>query len=380
MTFFSSAQDTTGTGCELDASFTYSISGGTINFSNTSTGEPAFPFYDWTIDGLSSAMENPSFPTADFEASEEVCLTVFDSLEDCIDTYCTTIFFDDDDSTGTGDDSTGTGCALSAYFTYTITGGTLNLFNGSTGEPAFPFYDWTVDGMTSFLENPTFSTAGFEPTEVVCLTVYDSLEDCIDTYCTTIYFGADDTTGGDSTGCALAASFTYSVAGGTLSLTNTSTGEPPFPEYTWTVDGMTSYEENPTFSTTDFEESEEVCLSVFDSTEDCFDIYCMTIYFNDDSTGGTDSTASLTFDTKKPIDIYPNPAKEVLNIAFNGNDNIQYLAIYSITGEMILAKQITAATEQYSLDVNSLPRGVYVIQLTDPTNPEKGITKKFVKE
>ena len=132
------AQDTTG--CALIANFTYTVSGETLSLTNTSTDEPFWPFYSWTVDGLISSLENPTFPTTDFETCEEVCLTVYDSLEDCMDTYCMTIFFEDDTLVH---DSTG--CEVITNFTFVRSEETIFFTNTSTGEPADVMYRWYID-------------------------------------------------------------------------------------------------------------------------------------------------------------------------------------------------------------------------------------------
>ncbi|NOQ72379.1 MAG: T9SS type A sorting domain-containing protein [Crocinitomix sp.] len=367
------AQDSLG--CDLIADFTYTVSGETLYLTNTSTDEPVWSFYDWSVDGLSSGLENPTFPTTDFEASELVCLTVFDSLEDCIDTYCLTIYFEDDTLV---EDSTE--CELIADFTYTVSGGMLNLTNTSTGEPLWPYYSWMVDGLSSGLENPSFSTADFEESEEVCLTVYDSLEDCMDTYCMTIYFEGDtlddDTT---TVECDLEADFTYSYEDGVLTLTNTSTGEFGTTTYNWNVDGLSSSDENPTFPTADFEESEVICLTVYsiDSAFGCIDTVCYTFFF-DDSTG-VDSTANIISLEKLAVEIYPNPAHDALNISIsNGNGN-QQIIIYNTIGEMVRMDQVGLNNSQTTIDVSDLPKGLYIINVIDAENPANSIQEKFIK-
>jgi PKD repeat protein len=136
------AQDTLG--CPLEASFTYSVSGGNLYLTNTSTDEPTWPFYFWTVDGSTSYAENPIFPTAGFEGSEEVCLTVSDSSEECIDMICMILYFDEDSVIV--DDSLG--CDLNASFTYSISGGEITFTNTSTGEPVDAMYNWAIDDLT----------------------------------------------------------------------------------------------------------------------------------------------------------------------------------------------------------------------------------------
>ena len=68
----------------------------------------------------------------------------------------------------------------------------------------------------------------------------------------------------DSTDCLVEASFTYEISGGYLNLTNTTSGA-EYPVYSWWVDGLSSWEENPSFSRAFFEYEENVCLEVYDS-------------------------------------------------------------------------------------------------------------------
>jgi hypothetical protein len=287
-----------------------------------------------------------------------------------------TIYFEDDDTTGM-DDSTG--CDLIADFSYTISGGTLYLTNTSTGEPADPFYTWTVNGMYAYTENPSFSTADFDYDEEVCLTVYDSLEECTDTYCMIISFEDDSTGGTDSTGCELIASFTYSLGASTLNLTNTSTDEPVGAYYYWTVDGLASYDENPTFSTADFESEEEVCLTVYDSLEECTDTYCMLISF-DDSTGGTDSTASVLTYKELTAAIYPNPVNDNLNVQLNTTNGPVKIFIYNAVGELILTEQFNTQSGLNTIDVTALSQGLYILHITEIGDTQRQLQKKFYKE
>ncbi|MFT5819711.1 MAG: hypothetical protein ACI8ZM_000936 [Crocinitomix sp.] len=363
------AQDTLG--CDLIASFTYTVSGETLYLTNTSTDEPVWSFYDYTVDGLSSSLENPTFPTTDFEASELVCLTVYDSTEECIDTYCLTIYFEDDTIV---DDTTG--CELIANFTYTVSGGLLNLTNTSTGEPLWPFYSWMVDGLTSGLENPSFSTADFEGSEEVCLTVFDSLEDCMDTYCLTIYF-EDDTLVDDSTECEVDANFTFARSEETIFFTNTSTGEPVDVMYRWYIDWtLVSEDENPSFDVADFEPSKTMCLEVYNEDWSCFDSTCQVI--NIDSLV-IDSTASLSPQDKLTVDIYPNPAQDALNISVASANGNQQVIIYNTVGEIVRMDQVGLNNSQTTIDVSNLPNGLYIINVIDAENPANSIQEKFIK-
>ncbi len=367
--FSANAQDTLG--CGLIANFTYTVSGETLYLTNTSTDEPLWPFYNWTVDGLSSSEENPTFPTVGFEESELVCLTVFDSTEECVDTYCMTIYFEDDTLV---DDSTA--CELIANFSYTISGGTLNLTNTSTGEPAWPHYSWMVDGLSSTIENPSFPTADFEASEEVCLTVYDSLEECIDTYCMTIYF-EDDSLDDDSTGCAVNANFTFVRSEETIYFTNTSTDEPVDAMYRWYIDWvLASEEENPSFDVADFEPSKTMCLEVYTADWTCYDSLCQVITIDSID---IDSTASIGGLEKPTVEIYPNPVHDALNITVSNANGNQQIAIYTTIGELVRMDQVGLNNKQATIDVSNLPKGLYIINIIDEENPNNNIQEKFIK-
>lgn len=360
--------------CPVEASFTYEIEDGFLNLTNTSTGVIG-AFYSWSVDGLTSWEENPSFSTITFEAEENVCLTVWDSIEDCSDTYCELIAFDvvDDDSVFI--DSTD--CEVEASFTYEIEGGYLNLTNTTTGAE-YPVYSWWVDGLSSYEENPSFPTDGFEYEENVCLEVYDSLGDCFDTYCMLIYFSDDSIDVEDSTDCDVEASFAYVVDGGTLNLTNTSTGADA-PIFIWSVDGEYSYDENPIFSTDAFETEEEICLEVYDSLADCSDTYCLTIYLGDDSTW-TDSTLSMITYTQNEVKLYPNPVNDQLNVSFSNLDQSAQILLYNQVGEFVSREQVSAGTSLHQMDVDQLSKGMYILilQSDDVSTPPQQF--KFIKQ
>ncbi|RKS26593.1 putative secreted protein (Por secretion system target) [Flavobacterium endophyticum] len=61
---------------------------------------------------------------------------------------------------------------------------------------------------------------------------------------------------------------------------------------------------------------------------------------------------------QNPIFIYPNPAKDILNIGVSGNEfEIKSTSIYSITGQKVLESTSTA------LDISKLSNGVYVVNV-----------------
>ena len=71
------------------------------------------------------------------------------------------------------------------------------------------------------------------------------------------------------------------------------------------------------------------------------------------------------------IKLYPNPVFNTLYIEDGNADIISEIKIYSIQGNLI----INAKGNQ--IDVSSLPRGTYLIKITNETSK---VVKKFIKE
>lgn len=74
------------------------------------------------------------------------------------------------------------------------------------------------------------------------------------------------------------------------------------------------------------------------------------------------------------FNLYPIPAKNSLNISSNQNITFTSAQIFDLSGKLILDTQIN----NHSVNVESLPRGTYIILLLDDTN--KKYTQKFIKE
>lgn len=73
------------------------------------------------------------------------------------------------------------------------------------------------------------------------------------------------------------------------------------------------------------------------------------------------------------IEIYPNPAKDMLTI--QSEENIQEVNIYNVMGQKV--KDLHVGTNHISVDIANLSKGMYIIQIT--TQNGKSV-KKFIKE
>ncbi|HYV94158.1 MAG TPA: PKD domain-containing protein [Chitinophagales bacterium] len=225
-------------GCDVTAGFTYTQSG--LSFSFTNTSFDAVSFF-WTFgDGSTSTEINPTHVYAD-SGIYTVCL--ISSSLCAVDTTCTQIII---------------GCIpVSAGFTFTTSG--LNAqFTDLSGTATS--WQWTFgDGGSSNAQNPayTYTNAG---TYTVCLIASN---DCsIDTFCTDV-----------TVECSLVSyGFDFTVDGLTASFTDLSSGAT---SWQWTFgDGNTSNLQNPsnTYSTAG---TYTVCLIV---SNDCAsDTFCQDV-------------------------------------------------------------------------------------------------------
>ncbi|NBL64404.1 S8 family serine peptidase [Flavobacterium sp. NST-5] len=74
------------------------------------------------------------------------------------------------------------------------------------------------------------------------------------------------------------------------------------------------------------------------------------------------------------ISIYPNPANDILNLAFNDNIQITNLTVLDITGKVINAN---FDLNDKSINVSALQSGVYFLRIATENSV---VTKKFVKK
>lgn len=78
---------------------------------------------------------------------------------------------------------------------------------------------------------------------------------------------------------------------------------------------------------------------------------------------------------KSPIEVYPNPVQDILNVS-NSNGGINVFEIIDATGRSVMTRTLSGANSR--LDVAALPNGLYMYQLRN-TNQQVLRTGKFLK-
>ncbi|TRW27265.1 T9SS type A sorting domain-containing protein [Flavobacterium zepuense] len=72
---------------------------------------------------------------------------------------------------------------------------------------------------------------------------------------------------------------------------------------------------------------------------------------------------------------YPNPASNKVNLRLN-DDYFYIITLLSIDGKVILSKKADKSTNEYLLDINTIPSGMYILNAT--TSSGNYLTKKLV--
>ena len=227
--------------------------------------------WDWTFsNGSASTQQNPT--TTLFPGFNVVCLTITATYQgiSCTSTYCDSIFIQ------------GGGLPCNPNFTYSVFPAGVQFNASGSGNTQWL---WNFgDGTTSTQQNP--SHAYISPgTYQVCLTVVDANGQS----CTSCQNVTVSSTGG---GCQASFNAFAGGAPNSWSFFNTTSGVSPNANWYWTFgDGGTdtSYSPSHIYATGGWY---AVCLTVVDSSQGCYDVYCDSIFVQG---GGTGCNANFTF-------------------------------------------------------------------------------------
>jgi len=160
-------------------------------------------------------------------------------------------------------------------------------------------------------------------------------------------------------------------------IVNNSTGVSSSAQYYWTFgDGYYSNKKNPTHQYASFG-LYQLCLTIVDSTANCYSTYCDSIGL--DSLGNLLKADGFTIsvlneedilsvdeqDLSSMLDIYPNPAKNVLNIrTYTGLTGTLDIELINTVGRSILSETIDSRSATVKpIDISNLPNGVYYVKL-----------------
>lgn len=143
--------------------------------------------------------------------------------------------------------------------------------------------------------------------------------------------------------------------------------------FSWTVTGGEITEGQGTYMATIAWNGEgNGTISVEEETADgCTGSSEMFEVLIDDCTGIVDNISN------KEVNLYPNPAKNMLNISFNSHIKSGIITIYDITGKLILTNEFQDKNSSQSINISAFEKGVYMIKVQ--SEGETLSTKMFIK-
>lgn len=231
------------------AAFTWVGGGPTVQFNGSGSGPSGGGFYySWNFgDGHYGSGQNPVH-IYNTSGTYNVCLTVTDSFQSCIDTVCHSI-------TVIGQPN----CSTYFYTTPdTVNGGVY--INGSMSGVSPFTYSWTVNGIPQGNTTSTLylNTNGWH---LICLTGVDSTQ-CTATYCDSVFVG-----------CSAVPSF--NALGLTAYFQNFSTGGTQYLWHFGDGDSSTAYAPTHTYAQPGVYTA---CLTITDSNLNCTSTACIVVY------------------------------------------------------------------------------------------------------
>lgn len=75
---------------------------------------------------------------------------------------------------------------------------------------------------------------------------------------------------------------------------------------------------------------------------------------------------------------YPNPVSDIVTITVKNNGTINNIAVYDVSGKMIMAQKPTSSLSTQTLDLSSVSKGMYLLEVTTDANLK--VVKKLIVE
>lgn len=324
-----------------------------VSFSNCSVGGAEPYSYFWTFDnGITSTPA--AEPTIEFNSpgAFTACLTIFDA-NGCEDMVCDSFFVDVNGN----------------IFQTPVVYDCMQVTNG----PDMPGTPCT---------NPATGVSG----------TWSSLCEClpnVEPSCQASFFVLQAYENGDTTGTGV-------PVPNTLWVWNLSSGGSGAYQFLWSFgDGTSSNEAFPTHTYAG-SGPYTLCLTISDS-EGCTSTVCDTISVDDDGIyngliGSGGNRSALTVNVINPlalgldeaslstISLWPNPAREQLNIALDSRlDGAVNMEVIDLNGRVVMTQQerSVAGNNRFVLSTEGIPAGLYALRISNGSNT---VTQRFVRD
>lgn len=80
----------------------------------------------------------------------------------------------------------------------------------------------------------------------------------------------------------------------------------------------------------------------------------------------TTSVANVS-NNQNVVTLYPNPARDILNVQYDKNAGIRNISIHNLVGKQVASFRVNGSGNSVKLDINNIPSGVYFLRLKDNT-------------
>jgi hypothetical protein len=87
-------------------------------------------------------------------------------------------------------------------------------------------------------------------------------------------------------------------------------------------------------------------------------------------------TNVATVSKVEDITVYPNPARDEVNVIFNANAGIKNIAVYNLIGKPVMVYKVSGNSAK--LNIESIPSGIYFLRMVDGQGHV--ITRKFTHQ
>lgn len=88
---------------------------------------------------------------------------------------------------------------------------------------------------------------------------------------------------------------------------------------------------------------------------------------------------TTTVNSNDEVILYPNPARESVNVIFDSKSGVKTIAIYNLIGKLVSPIYRPSGNNSAKLDINEYPAGIYFIRLMN-SNGQVVATRRFVHQ
>ena len=333
------------------ADFTYNLKCPTLSLEGVNLNDPCvkYQFEFRSSTGALLYTTNGRFSTANFTTNGDyyICLKLADTCNKCDTSICKKITINCSSpcnwkASGAGFQARVDCFKVSVFAT--------DLKNGCIK------YSWLSGGTVfgSGLSSSRIFTAN--GTYTVCLKLTDTCKKCDTTICQTVTINC----------CTAKALFRIDSVSkrGVMYVTNLSTGGYSF-IWNW-GDSTYSKDKNPGSHGYKWSGSKKVCLTAYDSLAKCSTTYCLTYQV---VVGRSQKTTYTVGSNQNQINMFPNPANQLVNIHWTGS--AQTLILRNAVGAEIWRGNVNG--NQYTLKTDVLKEGTYIVELLGESTRSSGI-------